>query len=255
MSILRRALSRLTNGALVAQVPNEGVAGGAARGQNAVDWQQLRTVAAHVASGANSVIAGGATNTASGSHSTVGGGQTNSADGLWSWTPGGANASARGQTGRGAWASGRFAANGDAQAGEMVLRRQTTDAVPFNLTSDGAAPGTANQIVLPNFGNAAGTLWIVAKDTTTNTKHFWLFHFLLRRDASAAATNVTATHGVSGSPVQGQAVAPLITAGALAPTVTLNADTVNGGLQILVTGVAATNISWVARASFVEVMA
>ena len=58
----------------------------------------------------------------------------------------------RGYMRRGAWAAGRFASNGDAQAGEFVLRRQTTDATGAALTADGGAAGTANLVNLPNNG-------------------------------------------------------------------------------------------------------
>jgi hypothetical protein len=41
-------------------------------------------------------------------------------------------------------------ANGVSQAGLLILGKQTTDATATVLTSDGAAGGTTNQVILPN---------------------------------------------------------------------------------------------------------
>ena len=60
-------------GALIAQFPDNAIAGGNARGAGATDWQTSRTVATQVASGLNSHIGGGNKNTASGSTSTISG--------------------------------------------------------------------------------------------------------------------------------------------------------------------------------------
>ncbi len=70
-------------GALTAQVPDGTAAGGNKRGQNAVDWQTSgrssgQTGAAEaVASGGNSVLAGGYGNTVNMAYATVGGGHGN----------------------------------------------------------------------------------------------------------------------------------------------------------------------------------
>ena len=61
--------------------PDGTTTGGNARGARAVDLQISKTNAAHVASGSDSVIGGGAKNTASGTGSFVGGGDNNTASG------------------------------------------------------------------------------------------------------------------------------------------------------------------------------
>ena len=97
-------------GALMAQVPDGTAAGGDKRGNNAVDWQvsgrssgQLSPAGA-VASGGNSVLAGGYGNTANMGYATVGGGMGNLAGnsagtggltGLWTTVAGGHNNQAR----------------------------------------------------------------------------------------------------------------------------------------------------------------
>jgi hypothetical protein len=100
------ALTPLGNGALSAQVPDNTTAGGNARGQFATDWQRQRNAATQVASGQNSVIAGGQHNTASatcatiaggtsgvasGGYSTIGGGYFNSATATYATVSGGAS--------------------------------------------------------------------------------------------------------------------------------------------------------------------
>ncbi|MBK7986736.1 MAG: hypothetical protein IPK11_07440 [Ignavibacteria bacterium] len=83
------ALSPKGEGALTAQRADGTEAGGNKRGKYAVDLQLVRAENTQVASGMNSVIAGGERNTASGTHSSVGGGYINSALGSHSSIGGG----------------------------------------------------------------------------------------------------------------------------------------------------------------------
>src|SRR3972149_2061876 len=76
-------------GAFELDVPDLAVTGGICRGDNAVDLQMVRTVATQVASGVDSVIGGGASNTSSGTLSTVSGGSLNTASGINSTIGGG----------------------------------------------------------------------------------------------------------------------------------------------------------------------
>ncbi len=225
-------------GAIAAAIPDSAVAGGNARGANAVDWQASRTAATQVASGAQSVIggglnntatgtgatvaggssntagggnsavaggnsnsasgtgatvSGGASNTTSGTNAAIGGGSTNTASGTTGWIPGGANATDRGNLGRGAWAAGRFAANGDAQAGEFVLRRQTADATVTRLTGDAGVPGGANTVNLPTNGSYRLKLLVIARQVggtagTAGDTASWEASLLIRSGATAAAT-------------------------------------------------------------------
>ncbi len=73
----------------VAQVADSGTAGGNARGTNATDWSRTRSSALMVASGTNSVVAGGIDNKANATNSAVGGGTTNYATGAGSTVVGG----------------------------------------------------------------------------------------------------------------------------------------------------------------------
>jgi len=72
------------NGALIANIPDNGVTGGNARGNIAVDLQMSRGSANQVASGAASTICGGEQNRASNIYAVIAGGQSNTASGVYS---------------------------------------------------------------------------------------------------------------------------------------------------------------------------
>ena len=244
MPLFQEQAAFRTGTAVVAQVPNNTISGGNARGANAVDWQTTRGSAAQVASATNSVISGGISNQASGNTSTIAGGQDNVMDGTLSWCPGGSLATARGRWGVGVWASGFFAARGDAQALDAVLRRQTTDATPTRLTADNAAAGAANTINIPDNCTLSAIMIVEGRQTTAGGGRYKHHQFvLLSRDAGAGSVTIaTSTAGVLSLGVT------------VGWAVSITADTTNGGLAVTVTGVAATNINWVARVIAVEVV-
>ncbi len=96
------------------------------------------------ATGGFATVAGGACNTASGYSSTIGGGENNEANRHYATVPGGSDGNAS-HYGELAYASGRFAAAGDAQTSLYVLRRETGDATLTELFLD----GLAERITLP----------------------------------------------------------------------------------------------------------
>jgi hypothetical protein len=199
----------------------------------------------NTASGSAASVAGGLTNIASGINATVAGGASNTANGTRAWVPGGGNATTRGIAGRGAWAGLQIAAQGDAQCGEHPLLRQTTDATATRLTSDNAALGAANQIILPNFGRYAGLLEVTAGAQGSLNSASWFIQVAARRGANAAATVV---YGGGGT-----AIAPTFSEGAgSAWRLDITADTTNGGIAVTVTGAVATTIIWSARFANVE---
>ena len=189
------ALSPRGTGALTANVPDALATGGNPRGANAVDWQTVRTGASRVASGTSAVIGGGESNIASGLISTIAGGSNNFATGTYSWIPGGQYGDARSVHGKGVWGCGRFAATGDAQAGEQVLRRQTADASAGRLTADGGAPGASNTANLPGNGTFLVRLMVAARQVggtsgTAGDSAGWALEALVRRGATATSTAV-----------------------------------------------------------------
>ncbi|RAI57199.1 glycosyl hydrolase family 28-related protein [Roseicella frigidaeris] len=229
--------------------------GGNARGSNATDWQGSRDQATQVASGALATIGGGGGNTASAAAATVAGGSGNTAGSANAWVPGGQQADTRGHPGRGAWANGCFSTPGDAQAGEFVLRRQTTDAAATVLTLDGLAPGAGNLLSLPGNAAFAAKLLLVARQVggtagTVGDCASWGRDILVRRGASASATVVLA-------PGSATPVAPSNGGDSAANSawkMAIVADTSNGALAITVQGEANKTINWVARILSVEVV-
>lgn len=257
------ALSPRGTGALSAHVPDSAVAGGNARGTNAVDWQTVRTQAIGVASGLESVIGGGRDNIASGQQSVVAGGFVNLASGLRSfvgggnsntasgtnaavaggvqnsasandsWIPGGFQASTRSIRYSYAWSAGGRAALGDCQRFGLPVGGTTNNATPTVITSDRGAASTTNILILPNNSAWSGLVQVVARDTSGNTAK-WTIDVLAKRGANAASTTI-----VDSNTLRTFAEAALSTA-----AVSVIADTTNGGAAVQVTGVAATTIDW-----------
>ena len=147
------------------------------------------------------------------------------------------------QYGKFAFASGYFSFR-DAQNGMLVIRRATTSETPVVLTSDGLAPGSTNQLILPNNSVYVFTGTIIARQQAASGNNFaaWEIKGGIMRAANAAST-VLGSFNINTLSK---------TAGATAWTIALSADTVNGGLAVTVTGAAATNIRWVATVTTSE---
>lgn len=144
--------------------------------------------------------------------------------------------------GKMAFASSRFAANGDGQAGTFVLMRSTTDATAATLATANSTPNANNQVALPNNSAYAFHGTIVARQQASGGTACaaWKIEGLIRREANAGTTTLvnSATTVLDNTPSWGMA---------------LSADTTNGCLKIEVTGAAATNIRWVATIHTSEV--
>ena len=144
--------------------------------------------------------------------------------------------------GKFAKSSGFFSNYADMQTGMLVVVAATTDDTPKALTSNKAAAGTTNQVILPN--NCAyafhGTIVARQQASAGTACAAWKIEGLIRREGSAGTTVLvnSATTVLDNTPAWGM---------------TLSADTTNGGLAITVTGAAATNIRWVASINTSEV--
>ena len=144
--------------------------------------------------------------------------------------------------GKFAKSSGFFSNYADMQTGMLVVVAATTDDTPKALTSNKAAAGTTNQVILPN--NCAyafhGTIVARQQASAGTACAAWKIEGLIRREGSAGTTVLvnSATTVLDNTPAWGM---------------TLSADTTNGGLAITVTGAAATNIRWVATINTSEV--
>ena len=233
---------------------------------------------------ANAVIGGGQINSVGGNSSVVGGGSTNTANGGWDtvaggWTcmSGGGNGSVGGGrdnsvtapygTIPGGWAasselwgklacaSGKFTTAGDAQFGLIVCRATTTTNAGVNLTNNGNGTFSAtNHLVLPNNRVYRFTIDLVASSGTIGTAStstygsfggVWTITGAIRRAATAATTAIIGIPTVLATAVDSQLAAVTFTV--LAETATY------GSLQIVATGLASTQIHWVATIMTTEV--
>jgi len=260
-------LSPSGNGAIMVQLPDgQDAGGGNARGTYAVDLQQQRTGKTQVASGTNSVIVGGYRNTASNSYAIAGGdasvasgyaavalgrGCTASSDSATAF--GYATTAEAGHTlalgyrskayrnGQVAQASSYFAALGDAQRSSLVMSNLTTNDTPTELSL--LSTGSTDRLVLPN-----NTMWhadirIAARQVGGANHAIYHRKCCIYRNANAASTALQGTVQTIGTDEESDANW----------NVAITADTTNGSLKIEVTGVAATNIRWVADIQLVEV--
>lgn len=228
-----------------AQTADNTATGGNSRGVGAVDLQVSRTAASMVASGGYSVILGGQSNVANGTYSAAFG-AINSATGLVSMAFGGnciadgnyshawgRYAYTRATSGKWAFASGRIAAQGDAQFAMHVLRASASGTTPARATSDGTAASTTNSIPLPIKAAFAGRVTAVAIDTATYDSAMWTIdNLLVSRGASGAPVLV-------GTPTVNKAQA---SSGASGWTLSLAVDATNNGLAFTITGVTGSAI-------------
>ena len=149
----------------------------------------------------------------------------------------GANSKAD-RTGKIAFAAGVFAVTGDAQGGQFILRRLTTDATPKTLSTTGGNGSASNQIVA-NADTAItfdGT--ITAMQNGAQAYASWKIEGLLVNDGGTTTLANSATTVIQNSSGWGMA---------------LSADNTNNALAITCTGEAAHNIRWVANIRTTEV--
>ena len=279
------AITPKGTGAFSLQVADNATAGGNKRGTNAIDLQTLRSSASQVASG-DSAVAVGAYNTASGNNSFVAGnantasgaasitmgsgnsasstysvaiGQSNTASGSYSFALGETNlagteysvvlggklGSSRSLVGNKVFPAGFGLTSGARQLTFVILGLDTTDATTSYLTSIGinSINSTSGNIVLAN--NSAfyfkGT--IVAGVTSGGNTKGWTIEGMVKRGASAATVTFVGTPTVTSS---------FADAGASSWTITVATNTTIGGINIVATGQASTNIRWVGNFEVVE---
>jgi hypothetical protein len=274
---LNLVLSPAGTGAIMAQLPDGGTNGGIARGTGAADFQVARTSASNVASGNYSFVAGyncraaGSQSIAIGQNSTASQndavvfGYNNTASGFSSFcvgfssTSSGSRSMALGNEvqatadhsfasgskafankyGQIARSNGNFAAIGDAQSSKMVLRNATTDATATELFLDGSSA----RATIPNNTCWHADIRIVARQATGTNHATYHRKCTIYKNTTAASTTLVGTVQTIGTDEESDANW----------AVAVTADTTNGSLKIEVTGVAATNIRWVAELSVVEV--
>jgi len=143
-------------------------------------------------------------------------------------------------------ASGRFSSWGDAQTGTYVLRSDTTNATAEAMTADNGTASSSNQIVLQNESAISFTGTVVCREDATDGDDYagWEIKGVIMRQGAAADTSL-------GVGIVNKLYA---SSGISAADVALSADTSNGCLKIQVTGIASTNLNWVATVHTSEVI-
>ena len=140
--------------------------------------------------------------------------------------------------GQKAFASGRFAANGDAQGSIFILRAATTDATATVLTADQGAAGSTNQIVAASDTCIMFSGTLVAMQNGAQDQGGWEIKGLLKNDGGT--TTLVSSNIQTFDDGNGWVVA-------------LSADNTNNALAITCTGEASHNIRWVANIQTSEV--
>jgi hypothetical protein len=190
------------------------------------------------ASGAYS-LASGDGSTASGVNSISSGGYAISsgnytvASGEFS-TASGESSTAR-VAGSEAHALGAFAVSGDAQSGRYVLKALTADNTPAKVLA------YTENLVLPDNVSFAFNGQLIARQPATGDTKSWKFEGAIKRGADASTTSLVGAV----TPVAGDS-------GASAWTVEVTADTTAGALAVTVTGEADKTIQWVCVVNTVE---
>jgi len=154
----------------------------------------------------------------------------------------GSYANTNGIQGKFAFSVDYMNSTGDAQQGKYILHHSTTDATPRAVTSTGSSPSTGNQVNLRD--NSAYTFsgTIVGREKASEGTDVgsWEIKGIIRREANAGTTVLV-------NSVINEIFVPTGWA------VAITADTTNGCLKVEVTGVASTNIRWVAIVNTAEV--
>jgi hypothetical protein len=197
-------------------------------------------------------VAAGSNNSVSAAYGFIGAGQSNSisvnqfsailggsgnnistAGATYSAIIGGIQAAVR-YYGEIAHASGQFAAVGDAQTSEVVLRRAVTvAAAAVDLTFDGGAATTSNTLVLANNQAYQFRLRVIAKEATAGSTQcaWWDIVGGIIRGAAAINTAIVGANVVNTGNAGGNSAGW---------TCVAQANTTNGSLQILVSAPAGT---------------
>jgi len=245
-----------------AHIADTTASGGNSRGANSVDLQTSRTANTQVASGTNSIIAGGVTNTASGQSTlvwgtscqasaiyAVAGGHNSTASGNESVAIGeactalggaswsiGSGAHSRNCRGQFSYADGFFSTAGDAQMEFHVLTGTGNSTSAIRCTSANLGAGSTTVVNLRANSAMLVTVDILALDHTTVSKNMaWKgWSGLLTQGANAAATAVT----MDTKPT------PFSNGTVTGADVSVTADTTNGGLNVSFTPPTGNTDTW-----------
>lgn len=138
-------------------------------------------------------------------------------------------------------ASGRFATNGDAQAGRYLLRSTTINSAATELFIDGTAG--SSRLVLPDDSTWTFKITVTGHRTDLGNGH-----------AGYTASGVIYRgSGVATTAIQGSVQKSVLAESNPAWDINISADLINGSLRINVIGEAGKTIRWLALVETVEI--
>ena len=188
-----------------------------------------------------STVGGGLSNNASAFGTIINGGYANTANATYAAVLSGSSGNTRSITGYAVISPSNAplgGASGSCQVAILNLAKQTTDATPTVLTSDGTAGSTGNQVIMPNNSAYYFRGEIVSGVTGGGNTKGWYIEGVIKRGANAASTALVGTPTVTSTYAD---------AGAATWALAVTADTTNGGLAVTFTGQASTTIRTVAQ--------
>tara|TARA_R110000822_G_scaffold62371_2_gene153839 strand:- start:1163 stop:4948 length:3786 start_codon:yes stop_codon:yes gene_type:complete len=144
------------------------------------------------------------------------------------------------EKGKYAYASGYFAAEGDAQGGQFILRSDTTDATAEAMTTNKSTAAANNQIVAASDTCITFHGTITAMQNGAQAYGGWEIKGMLVNDGGTTSLALGNVSDMAANNASSWAVA-------------LSADNTNNALKIQVTGEASHNIRWVANVQTSEV--
>lgn len=137
-----------------------------------------------------------------------------------------------------AHASGQFLTIGDAQGSDFIFRGQTTTAIPTEIFLD----GVSSRLILSNNSAIVFETLIIARRTDIIQDYAgFRIEGVIKRDGTIGTTAIV---GITNKTVISRTNAGL--------DVNIIADTVNGSLKIIATGIASQSYNWVARIVSIE---
>ena len=152
-----------------------------------------------------------------------------------------------------AYASGQFAAVGDAQHGRYILRNKTTNNTQTTLFVN----GSDKKLLLQDNQSMKVRGHVIAQDLTRAKYATWQFEAMVTRGTGVASVVVYTATGANPTTLSAGAnnVTAQVTVGsASAWVLNISADTTNGALDLKVTGESGVTIAWVADIETVEVI-
>ena len=140
--------------------------------------------------------------------------------------------------GKMSFASSKFAANGDAQGGQFILRSDTTNATAEAMTTSNSTASATNQIVAASDTCITFSGTIVAMQNGAQAYGGWKVEGILVNDGGTTTLPASTVTAMDNDSSWGLA---------------LSADNTNNALKVQVTGEASHNIRWVANIQTSEV--